>query len=79
MSPRIGLLARGFRRSDLQRLPQPSPTSSSSGLNGGCFPLTVAGPRRFFTGLPCYALAGIREAIQLSSVLHTAGELALST
>ena len=34
MSPRIGLLARGFRRSDLQRLPQPSPTSSSSGLKG---------------------------------------------
>ena len=34
MSPRIGLLARGFRRLDLQRFPQPSPTSSSSGLKG---------------------------------------------
>lgn len=72
MSPRIGFLARGFRRSDPQRLPQPSPTYESSGLNGGRFPLTVAGPRRFFTGLPCYALTGIRDAIQLSSALHTA-------
>lgn len=46
---------------------------------GGRFPLTVAGPRRFFTGLPCYALAGIRKVIQLSTVIPTAGYLALST
>ncbi|SLM44266.1 conserved hypothetical protein [Nitrospira sp. ND1] len=26
----------------------------------------MAGPRRFFTGLPCYALAGIREITHIS-------------
>ena len=49
-------------------LPPAFPDEFVEWLERGCFPLTVAGPRRFFTGLPCYALSGIREAIQLSRV-----------
>ncbi len=66
MSPRVGLLAREFRRCDLQRCPQPSSTNSLSGSNGGRSSLTVAGPRRCCTGLPWYALAGTRSVINLS-------------
>lgn len=44
----------------------------------GRFPLTVAGPRRFFTGLPCYALSGIRVTIELFVSLHTLSVATLS-
>ncbi|MDI3461506.1 MAG: hypothetical protein OJF50_000327 [Nitrospira sp.] len=77
MSPRIGLLARGFRRSDPQRFPS-LPRLVVEWLERGRFPLTVAGPRRFLTGLPCYALTGIREITQLSTAILTAGWLAVS-
>jgi hypothetical protein len=72
MSSRIGLLARRFRRSDLQRFPA-FPDEFVEWLERGGFPLTVAGPRRIFTGLPCYALAGIREVTQLLTVIPIAG------
>jgi len=52
--PRLqsGILARGS--TPLSAFP-----GSPSGPNESDSPLTVAGPRRFFTGLPWHALIGI--------------------
>ncbi|CAE6778295.1 hypothetical protein NSPZN2_40627 [Nitrospira defluvii] len=54
-------------------LPPAFPNTFVEWLKRESFPLTVAGPRRFFTGLPCYALAGIREIAQLSAQIPNAG------
>ncbi len=49
-------------------LPQPSSTHPLSGYNPrDRFSLTVAGPRRYRTGLPCYALTGTRVTLHISN------------
>lgn len=68
-SLRVGLLARGSKSSRRQRdvgtpfrlLTFPS-AWTPSGTSRRRSPPTVAGPRRPFTGLPCYALAGTRSS-----------------
>ncbi|CBK41810.1 protein of unknown function [Nitrospira defluvii] len=48
--------------------PVPSPTYRLSGVDQrDRFSLTVAGPRRFYTGLPCYALTGTRGTFSVSA------------
>lgn len=55
VAPRIGLLAHGFRRLDLHRVPWPSPTHALSGYDEGPLPTYSGGTAPVFhrTSLLC--------------------------
>jgi hypothetical protein len=55
VAPRIGLLAHGFRRLDLHRVPLPSPTHALSGYDEGPLPTYSGGTAPVFhrTSLLC--------------------------
>src|SRR3954471_24177436 len=61
--PWVGLLARGVEACEGARFIAPSafPDGSVEWTSEERSPLTVAGPRRCYTGLPCYALAGTQD------------------
>jgi hypothetical protein len=65
---RVGLLAWRWQVS-ARRFTFPShwPSGTSKQLSS----LTVAEPRRFFTGLPCYALVGTRDNFVISQQYST--------